>query len=126
MGLFTNPVVLTDGVDVTRNFSFRAQRSDTKSIVGDYIEDSSQPIAAESLLVVKHDTRSTPRHLLQRSINRRPAAWAATEPLAPITLNLTITANKAFTAAELQTELNILIDAAQEANFVNNMLSSMI
>lgn len=126
MGLFTNPVVLTDGVDVTRNFYFRAQRADTKSVVGDYVEDSSQPIAAESVLVVKHDARNTPRHLLQRSINRRPAAWAATEPLSRITLNLTVTADKAFTAAEIQTELNILIDAAQEANFLNNLLSGMI
>lgn len=126
MGLFTNPVVLTDGVDVTRNFSFRAQRADQKSTVGDYIEDSSQPIAAESLLVVKHDSKGTPRHLLQRSINRRPAAWAATEPLARITANFTLTADKAFTAAELQTEVNILIDAMQEANFVNNFLSGLI
>lgn len=126
MGLFTNPVVLTDGVDVTRNFSFRAQRADTKSVIGDWIEDSSQPIAAESLIVVKHDARNVPRHLLQRTINRRPAAWAATEPLAKITLNLTVTADKAFTAAEIQTELNILIDAAQEANFVSNFLSGMI
>lgn len=125
MGLFTNPVTLTDGVDVTRIFSFRAQRSDVKSIVGDYIEEGPS-IAEESLLVVKHDTRNVPRHLLQRSTKRRPAANAADTPLLPITLNTTITADKAFTAAEIQTEINILIDAMQEANFVANMLSSKI
>lgn len=125
MGLFTNPVVLTDGVDATRNFSFRAQRADTKSVVGDYIEDSSQPIAAESLLVVKHDTRNTPRHLLQRSIKRVPAS--ATDGIRKlITANLTITCDPAFTDAEIQTEINILIDAAQESGFVNGMLSSKI
>lgn len=125
MGLFSNPVVLTDGVDVTRNFSFRAQRADTRSIVGDYIEDSSQPIAAESLLVVKHDTRSVPRHLLQRTIKKVPAA--NTDGVRKqVTVNLTITADPAFTDAEIQTEVNILIDAAQEAGFVLGMLSSKI
>lgn len=126
MGLFTNPVVLTDGVDATRNFYFRAQRADAKSVVGDYIEDSSQPIAAESVLVVKHDVRKVPRHLLQRTINRRPAAVAATEPLSKITMNFTVTADKAFTPAELQTELNILIDAISKEYFLTNMLSGMI
>lgn len=125
MGLFTNPVVLTDGVDTTRNFSFRAQRADNKSVVGDYIEDSSQPIAANSLLVVKHDTRSVPRHLLQRQIDRIPAA-ATDGTRRKITVNLTITADPLFTDAEIQTEVNILIDAAQEAGFVLGMLSSKI
>lgn len=125
MGLFTNPVVLNDGVDATRNFSFRAQRSDTKSVVGDYVEDSSASIAAESLLVVKHDSRNTPRHLLQRSTNRKPAAYTDVT-LLPITVNFTLTADKGFTAAELQTEVNILIDALQEANFVSNLLSGML
>lgn len=124
MGLFANPVTLTDGVDTTRIFSFRAQRSDTKQIVGDYIEDGPS-IAEESLLVVKHDTRGVPRHLLQRSTKRCPSANSDGVRL-PITVNLTITADKAFTPAELQTELNILIDAAQEANFVLGMLSSKI
>lgn len=121
MGLFANPVTLTDGVDTTRIFSFRAQRSDTKSVVGDYVEEGPS-IAEDSLLTIKHDSRGVPRHLLQRSTNRRPAAVAATEPLERITVNLTVTASKNFTAAEIQTELNILIDAAQEANFLSGML----
>jgi len=125
MGLFTNPVTLTDGVDVTRIFSFRAQRADSKSVVGDYIEEG-PAIAEESLLVVKHDSRNTPRHLLQRSTKRRPAANAADTPLLPITINVTITADAAFTPAEIQTELNITIDACQEANFVSGMLSGKL
>lgn len=125
MSLFTNPVTLTDGVDVTRIFSFRAQRMDQKSIVGDYIEEGPS-IAENSLLTVKHDTRNTPRHLLQRSTNRRPAANAAETPLLPITLNLTITCSADFTAAEVQTELNILIDAAQEGNFVSGLLTGKL
>lgn len=126
MGLFSNPVTLTDGVDTTRIFAFRAQRADSKGlIVGDYIEEGPS-IAEESLLTAKHDTRKVPRHLLQRTTNRRPAANAATEPLLPITVNFTITADKAFTAAEIQTEVNILVDAVQETGFVAGMLSSKI
>lgn len=125
MGLFTNPVVLNDGVDATRNFSFRSQRNDPKSIVGDYIEDASQPIAANSLLVVKHDTRAVPRHLLQRIIDRIPAANTLGQRKR-ITVNLTITADPEFTDAEVQTEVNILIDAAQESGFVAGMLQSKL
>lgn len=125
MGLLANPVTLSDGVDVTRIFSFRAQRSDPKSVVGDYIEEGPS-IAECSLLTVKHDMRSTPRHLFQRSTKRRPAANAAETPLLPITINVTITADAAFTAAEIQTELNIAIDACQEANFVAGLLSGKI
>lgn len=126
MGLFTSPLVLTDGVDTTRNFSFRAQVADAKSVIGEYIEDGPS-IAEESLLVVKHDTRSsTPRHLIQRKTNRHPAANTADTILKPMTVNLTFNGSKDFSAAEWQTELNILIDAAQEANFVAGMLAGKI
>lgn len=125
MGLFSNPVTLTDGVDVTRIFSFLAQLFDSKSTVGEYIEDGPS-IAEDSKLIVKHDVRKTPRHLLQRSTNRRPAASAATDPLLQITWNLTCVASPLFTPAELQTELNILIDAAQEANFVTKFVQGQI
>lgn len=125
MGLFANPVTLTDGVDTTRIFSFRAQVADTKSIIGEYIEDGPS-IAENSLLVVKHDSRSTtPRHLLQRKTNRKPAA-ATADTLLPITVNVTFTGSNLFSAAEWQTELNIVIDAMQESNFLSGMLSGKI
>lgn len=127
MGLFTDPVVLTDGVDATRNFSFRAQISDSKSVVGEWIEDSSAPLAAESKIVVKHDNSSTnPRHLVQRKINRSPAALNDASKLEPITINVTVNCSKNFTAAEVQTELNLTIDMCQEANFLANLLSGKI
>lgn len=126
MGLFTNPVVLTDGVDVTRNFSFRAQISDPKSVVGEWIEDGPS-IAEDSKLVVKHDSRSTtPRHLIQRKTNRHPSANTGDAILEPITINTTVVCSKAFTVAEVQTELNIHIDALQEANFLTGFLQGKI
>lgn len=120
MGLFTNPVVLD-----LRSFSFRSQQSDKKSVVGDYIEDAAS-IASESLITVKHDnTGTTPRHLLQRSIKKVPAA-ATDGVLRRITINGTITCDKLFTAAEVQDEVDVFIDAWGEANIVSGLLTSKI
>lgn len=126
MGLFTNPVVLTDGT-TTHSFAFRSQRPDTKSVVGDYVE-SAAAISAESLMVVKHDLRSAvPRALLQRTVKLHPAAHTEDASLLlPVTLNCTLVADASFSVAELQLQLNILIDAMTEANFLQNLRNRMI
>lgn len=120
MGLFTNPVVLD-----TRSFSFRAQQVDKNSVVGDYIEDAAA-IAAASLLTVKHRTQGAVKsHLLQRTINRVPAADAAAI-LRKITINVTLMADPLFTAAEVQDEVDIVVAALGQTGFVQNMLTSKI
>lgn len=126
MGLFTNPVTLSDGTN-SHIFSYRAQQPNTAgSIAADYVELAAD-IDAESVLVVKHDKRSaTPRHLLQRKVNLHPAAITEDTALSPMTLNLTLTGRKEFSAAEWQLQLNLLIDAITEPNFVTNMLNSML
>lgn len=124
MGLFTNPVVLNDGVG-SRTFSFRSQRPDEKSVVGDYVEDAAA-LAAESLLVIKHDNKPTaPRHLLQRTINIVPAANADSE-FKRVTLNFTLTCDKEFTAAEVLPEFVTMVDALGEADFLTNFMLSKI
>ena len=124
MGLFVNPVTLNDG-SASRIFAFRSQVYDKKSVIGEYIE-SAADLSAESVLRVKHDpSASTPRHLLQRTVKRVPAA-DADAGLLGITVNLTITASKLFTDAEVATEVAILLDAAAEANVVKSMLNSLI
>lgn len=123
MGLFTNPLVINDGVG-DRTFSFRAQQPDKNSIVGDYIEDAAA-LAAESLLVVKHDPRpAAPRHLFQTSIFKAPAAGDGT--LKRITVNTTITADPLFTVAEVTPQFVLHKDALSEADFVASMLQSKI
>lgn len=124
MGLFTNPVVLNDGVG-DRTFSFRAQQPDSKSLVGDYIEDAAA-ISAESLLVVKHDLKSTaPRHLVQTTILAVPAAGEA-GVYERITINSTVTAHKLFTVAEITPQFVLHQDALGEASFIANFLAGKI
>lgn len=124
MGLFTDPMTINDGVG-DRIFSFRAQQPDTKSVVGDYIEDAAA-IAAQSLIVVKHDTKPTaPRHLVQRTIHIVPAANGDSE-LKRVTLNFTLTCDKEFTVAEVTPEFELFLDALGETSFLSGLMSSKI
>lgn len=119
MSLFTNPVVL----DTDHTFSYVGQEFDTRASVGVYTEDAAA-ISAESVLRVKHDNKGiVPRHLLQRSVNRVPSA-DTDAGLKRITINFTITADPLFSSTEVQEEVDILIDATGEANFVKSMLLS--
>jgi hypothetical protein len=123
MGLLSNPVTLNDGT-ADRIFSFRSQRPDNRSVVGDYIEDAAAS-AANSLITVKHDLRATtaPRALLQRIINKVPAA--GTEYL-KITQNYTIVASSLFTVAELTDEFTLFLDMLSEANVLSGLRAKKI
>jgi hypothetical protein len=123
MGLLSNPVTLNDGSG-DRIFSFRSQRPDNRSVVGDYIEDAAAS-AANSLITVKHDLRATtaPRALLQRIINKVPAA--GTEYL-KITQNYTIVASSLFTVAELTDEFTLFLDMLSEANVLSGLRAKKI
>jgi len=125
MGLFSNPVTLTDGTN-DRIFTFRTPLNNVKSVGGDYIE-AAAATAAKSLLVVKHDMR-TPiiRNLLQRVIKLHPAADTDSDDLYPVTFNFTMTAHELFTETELQPEVNVLLDAIAEANFIKYCRSGIV
>lgn len=126
MSLFTTPLTLTDSNTDDHIFTFRSQRPDNRSIVGDYIEDAAD-VEAESLITVKHDIRSqTPRSVVQRTVKKHPASITENTTLYPITINLSCVANKAFTPAELQIEFDILLAAAAEAGFVQGIRSKKI
>jgi hypothetical protein len=125
MGLFSNPVTLTDGTD-DRIFAYRGPLPDLKIRGGDYIE-SAATIAAKSLITVKNDIRtSVIRNLVQRTIRLHPAADTETDDLYPVTLNFTVVASELFTEAELQPELNVLLDALAEANVLKNLRSGVV
>lgn len=125
MSLFATPMTCNDGT-ADHVFSFRSQRPDPKSIVGDYIEDAAEP-SAESLITAKQDIRSkTPRSLIQRRVNRHPAANTADALLLPITMNFTMVADKAFSVAELEEEFNILIAALSKSGVISGLRSKKI
>jgi hypothetical protein len=123
MGLLSNPVTLNDGT-ADRIFSFRSQRPDNRSVVGDYIEDAAAS-AANSLITVKHDLRATtaPRALLQRIINKVPAAGSE---YLKITQNYTIVASSLFTVAELTDEFTLFLDMLSEANVLSGLRAKKI
>lgn len=127
MGLFANPVTLNDGVG-NRIFAYKAQITDPKKasvVAAEYIETAAS-IASQSKITIKHDpSGSVPRHLLQRTTWRVPAA-ATDGVLRRITVNKTIQADRLFTDVEVATEVAILDDAAAEANVVKSMLNNII
>lgn len=124
MGLLSNPLTVNDGTD-DRIFSFRSQRPDNRSVVGDYIEDAAEASAA-SLITVKHDLRTTAvnRALLQRTIKVAPAAGDGT--LYQITQNYTIVASPLFTTAELTGEFTLFLDILGEASLLAGLRSKKI
>lgn len=132
MALFTNPVTLSDdgGTTTDREFSFLNQDvSSPNSVTGIWIEDAAD-ITAASKLVVKHDQRTLKsgfrRDLLQRTVMLHPAADTETDDLQPVTINITVTGDSRFTAAEIQPELNLAVDATEETGFLTGFRQGKI
>jgi hypothetical protein len=127
MALFSDPVALTDGTD-TRTYSQLAPISNLsgKQTGGEWIEDAADA-SAKSKLIAKHDRRPAnyQRDLLSKSIWLAPAADSE-GVLRQVTINLTVNAHPLFTEDELQPEFNVLIDAAQEANFLKGLRTGKI
>jgi hypothetical protein len=127
MALFSNPVTLSDdgGTTTDRVFSYLHQdTSDPKSITGIWQEDAADPEAA-SQLIVKHDQRTLSkgfrRDLLSRRVNKHPASDTETDDLQPLTVNITITGDRRFSADEIQEEFNLTVDATQETGFISGL-----
>jgi hypothetical protein len=132
MPIFTNPVVVSDdgGSTTDRSFSFLNQDvSNPNAVTGVWIEDAAD-VSAESKVVIKHDQRTLAkgfgRDLLQRRVLKHPAADTETDDLQPLTLNLTITGDKRFSTAEIQAELYLLIDLAEESGFLAGLRQGKI
>ena len=123
MGLFTNPVVLNDGV-ADKTFSFRAQLPDKKAVVGEWIETAA-PLADESKIIVKHDATSPTvrRRLLQRTANVLLADGITRKP---VTCNLTVTYHPSHAEADVAKTVKIIADSVAEATFVANFLRGLI
>jgi hypothetical protein len=116
-------MTLNDGTS-DRIFSFRSQRPDNRSVIGDYIEDAAAS-AEESLFTAKHDLRAvtSPRALIQRVYKKIPAA--GTEYL-QITQNYTLVASSLFTVAELTAEFTLFLDALSESGILAGLRAKKI
>jgi hypothetical protein len=129
MGLLSNPLTVNDGTGASpigdRTFSFRSQRPDNRSVVGDYIEDAAAT-AASSLITAKHDLRTTAvnRALVQRTYKLAPAAGDGT--LYQITQNYTIVASPLFTVAELTPEFTLFCAVLAESGLLAGLRAKKI
>lgn len=125
MGMFpANPAVISDGTN-NHSYYFRGQLNDSRSKIGEYIE-SAATVAAEPLIVVKHDMKSAvPRHLVSSKINKVPTG-ATDGVFKGITINTTIVADKSFTVDDINLEFTKHRNVLALTDLVKNLLASMV
>lgn len=123
MGIFVDPLVANDGTE-DRTFNFRSQLTDKKSVVGEWVEPSAS-LAADSRVVIKHDTSSpvVRRRLLQHS---QQVLLADGVTRKPITVNITLTYNPSHGEADITKVIKIALAAASKATFIGNFLRGLI
>lgn len=123
MPLFSDPVILNDGV-ADRTFTFRAQiDSPKKTASGEWVEPSA-PLAQDSKLVIKHDSsNSVMRRRLLQCISKAAVVDGAFKP---ITINITITHHCEHTKADIAKQFALIKDATNEATFLDNFLMGLL
>lgn len=121
MGLFSNPVVLTDGT-TPATFAFRAQIADKFATIGEWIEPAGS-LSANSKIVIKHTTSKTQtRRLMQVA-----GEFALPDgTLKPIVVNFTINAHPLHTIAQIESRGKYLKDALEEVGFYSNFCRGLI
>lgn len=123
MPLFTDPVIINDGV-AERTFTFRAQvDSPKKTAAGEWVEPSA-PLAEDSKLIVKHDSSNSV--MRRRLLQRMSKAAIADGALKPITINITITHHCEHTKADIAKQFALTKDATNEAAFLDNFLMGLL
>lgn len=121
MGLFSNPVVLTDGT-TPATFAYRAQIHDKFATIGEWIEPAGD-LSANSKIVVKHaKSKNQIRRLLQ--VSGEFALPDGTKK--PIVINFTINAHPLHTIAQIESRCKYLKDAIEEAGFYANFCRGLI
>lgn len=126
MGLFTDPLVLIDEGSNNRTFNFRAQLSEPNSVVGEYVEPAAE-IVADSKLIVKHtqSAKGIKRHLLQR-VEVFDVSADPTDGSEAVVVNLTISHDHRATDTQVQNQLTLMLDALNEASFLENFMRELI
>lgn len=121
MGLFSNPIVLTDGTSPA-SFAFRAQIHDKYATIGEWIEPAGD-LSADSKLVIKHTaSKKQVRRLLQVT-GMFPLPDGT---LKPIVINFTVNAHPLHTIAQIETRCKYLKSAIEQAGFVPNFCRGLI
>jgi hypothetical protein len=123
MSLFTNPVVLNDGVG-DRTFNFRGQDTSAREMVGLWVEPAAD-LAEQSKLVVKHDESSSTliRRLVQFKVHK-PLADGVTYKM--ITVNFTVAYHPEHDEADVLAAIALSGDAQAESGFASSLLDGFI
>lgn len=120
MGLFTNPVVLNNGI--ARSFEYMGQLIDPKAMTGRYLE-SAAANDIMSYMTAKHTVNgSIVRSLLQRTV----LAPTSESKLEPITANFTLTYNIKHLTAVVEPEAKLITAALGATNFYANFIKKLV
>jgi hypothetical protein len=129
MALFTDPVVLNDGVDAARSFEFGGQISDPiASKASEWIETAADQ-ADESRLVVKHMEAKSgqKRHLLQTAMNYDTDTDAdGNVKSAPILVNTTVAHDPRALEADILLQYTLHLDALAESGVLAGLVRQRI
>lgn len=129
MALFSDPVVLNDGVDAARSFEFGGQIKDTiAQKASEWIETGADS-QAESRIHVKHMEAKSgqKRHLVQTAMLYDTDTDAdGNVKLAPIVINTTVSHDPRALEADILLQFTLHLDALAESGVLAGLVRSRI
>jgi hypothetical protein len=129
MALFTDPVVLDDGVDAARSFEFGGQVKDSiASKASEWIETAADA-QSESKIMVKHMEANSgqKRHLVQTAMLYDTDTDAdGNVKLAPIIVNTTVSHDPRALEADILLQFTLHLDALSETGVLAGLVRNRI
>jgi hypothetical protein len=129
MALFTDPVVLDDGVDAARSFEFGGQVKDAvASKASEWIETAADA-QSESKIMIKHMEANSgqKRHLVQTAeLYDTDTDADGNTKLAPIILNTTVSHDPRALEADIQLQYTLHLDALSQTGVLAGLIRKRI
>lgn len=129
MGLFSDPVVLNDGVDAARSFEFGGQVKDSiAQKASEWIETAADSHAASKISIKHMEAKSgQKRHLIQTSMLYDTDVDAdGNTKLAPIVVNTTVSHDPRALEADILLQYTLHLDALAETGVLAGLVRTRI
>jgi hypothetical protein len=129
MALFSDPVVLDDGVDAARSFEFGGQIKDTVAQKASEWIETAADAQSESKMLVKHMEAKSgqKRHLLQTAqLYDTDTDADGNTKLAPIVINTTVGHDPRALEADIQLQYTMHLDALAESGVLAGLVRGRI
>jgi hypothetical protein len=129
MALFTDPVVLDDGVDAARSFEFGGQIKDTVAQKASEWIETAADSQSESKMLVKHMEAKSgqKRHLVQTAMLYDTDTDAdGNVKLAPIVVNTTVSHDPRALEADILLQYTLHLDALAESGVLAGLVRGRI